>query len=66
MAGLERRKTRHPHAAGYLEPAEVLAHAMRGRYSTWTRIRVNLQHVPEGLRPTQESLDPDEKILSSS
>jgi bifunctional non-homologous end joining protein LigD len=39
---------------------------MRGRYSTWTRIRVNLQHVPEALRPPQESLDPDEKIFLSS
>ena len=48
------------------EPADVLVDAMRGRYSTWTRIRVNLQHVPEELRPAQEPLDPDEKIRSSS
>jgi bifunctional non-homologous end joining protein LigD len=66
MAGLERWKARHPQAAGHLEAADVLVDAMRGRYSTWTRIRVNLQHVPEELRPTQERLDPDEKILSSS
>jgi bifunctional non-homologous end joining protein LigD len=66
LAGLERWKTRHPQAASHLEPADVLVDAMRGRYSTWTRIRVNLQHVPEELRPTQEPLDPDEKILSSS
>jgi leucine dehydrogenase len=33
--------------------------AMRGRSSTWTRIRVNLEHVPEDLRPPQEPLDPD-------
>ena len=32
---------------------------MRGRFHTWTRIRVNLQHVPEPLRPAQEALDPD-------
>ena len=44
----------------------MLIDAMRGRYSIWTRIRVNLQHVPEELRPNQEPFDPDEKILSSS
>jgi len=38
----------------------VLVDAMRGRHHTWTRIRVNLQHVPEDLRPKQEALDPDE------
>ena len=44
----------------------MLVDAMRGRYTTWTRIRVNLQHVPEELRPAQEPLDPDEKTFSSS
>jgi hypothetical protein len=34
--------------------------AMRGRSSLWTRVRVNLQHVPEALRPPQEALDPDD------
>jgi bifunctional non-homologous end joining protein LigD len=66
LAGLERWKARHPEAATRLEPADVLVDAMRGRFSTWTRIRVNLQRVPEALRPAQEPLDPDEKILSSS
>jgi bifunctional non-homologous end joining protein LigD len=66
LAGLERWRARHPQAAAHLEPADVLVDVMRGRYSTWTRIRVNLQHVPEKLRPSQEALDPDEKILSSS
>jgi len=66
LAGLERWKARHPQAAAHLEPADVLVDAMRGRYSTWTRIRINLQHVPEALRPNQETLDPNEKILSSS
>jgi hypothetical protein len=66
LAGLERWKLRHPEAAAHLQPADILIDAMRGRYSTWTRIRVNLQHVPETLRPAQEPLDPDEKILSSS
>jgi len=66
LAGLERWKARHPQTAAHLEPADVLVDAMRGRSSSWTRIRVNLQHVPEELRPVQETLDPDEKILSSS
>ena len=66
LAGLERWKVRHSQAAKHLEPADVLVDVMRGRYSTWTRIRVNLQHVPEKLRPPQEALDPDEKIFSSS
>src|SRR2546426_11660663 len=59
LAGLERWKTRHPRAAAHLEPADVLVDSMRGRSSTWTRVRVNLEHVPEGLRPEQEALDPD-------
>jgi DNA ligase D-like protein (predicted polymerase) len=70
LAGLERWKARYPKAASHLEPADVLVDSMRGRSSTWTRIRVNLQHVPEKLRPPQEPLDPDDepapKTLSSS
>ncbi|MBV9621986.1 MAG: DNA primase, partial [Gammaproteobacteria bacterium] len=66
LAGLERWKARHPQAAAHLEPADVLVDAMRGRYTTWTRIRINLEHVPAALRPAQEALDPDEKIRSSS
>jgi len=66
LAGLERWRKRHPQAAAHLQPADVLVDAMRGRYTTWTRIRINLQHVPEKLRPAQEPLDPDEKTLSSS
>jgi len=61
LAGLERWKRRHPEAAAHLEPADVLVDAMRGRHSTWTRIRVNLQNVPVELRPGQEALDPDEE-----
>src|SRR6266487_3480170 len=60
LAGLERWKTRHSDAASHLQPADVLVDAMRGRFHTWTRIRVNLQHVPPELRPPQEALDPDE------
>jgi DNA ligase D-like protein (predicted polymerase) len=66
LAGLERWKERHPRAAAHLQPADVLVDAMRGRWSTWTRIRVNLRNVPEDLRPAQEPLDPDAKTLSSS
>jgi bifunctional non-homologous end joining protein LigD len=60
LAGLERWRQRHPKAAAHLEPADVLVDAMRGRFHTWTRIRLNLQHVPEALRPPQEALDPDD------
>jgi bifunctional non-homologous end joining protein LigD len=60
LAGFERWKIRHPEAAVHLEPADVLVDAMRGRFRTWTRIRVNLQHVPVDLRPAQEALDPDD------
>jgi bifunctional non-homologous end joining protein LigD len=66
LAGLERWKSHHPEAASHLEPADVLVDSMRGRFTTWTRIRINLQHVPTKLRPDQEPLDPDEKTLSSS
>jgi len=59
LAGLERWKARHPEAAAHLEPADVLVDAMRGRSATWTRIRVNLEHVPEALRPAAEPPDPD-------
>jgi bifunctional non-homologous end joining protein LigD len=60
LAGLERWKTRHPEAARHLAVDDVLVDAMRGRSSTWTRIRVNLRHVPEPLRAPQENPDPDD------
>jgi DNA ligase D-like protein (predicted polymerase) len=59
LAGLDRWRLRHPEAAAHLSPADVLVDAMRGRFRTWTRIRVNLQHVPVEMRPPQEALDPD-------
>ena len=64
LAGFERWKARHPEAAARLEPQDVLVDAMRGRFQTWTRIRVNLQHVPETQRPPQEPLDPDENPVA--
>jgi len=59
LAGLERWKARHPEAAARLQVDDVLVDSMRGRSSTWTRIRVNLRHVPEGERPAEEPPDPD-------
>jgi bifunctional non-homologous end joining protein LigD len=60
LAGLDRWKSKHPKVAELLAVDDVLVDAMRGRSSTWTRIRVNLRHVPESLRPLQESPDPDD------
>src|SRR4029450_12224506 len=45
LAGLERWKARHPAAAERLAVDDVLVDSMRGRSSTWTRVRVNLRHV---------------------
>jgi bifunctional non-homologous end joining protein LigD len=60
LAGLERWKAKHAPAAGFLAIDDVLVDSMRGRSSTWTRIRINLRHVPEELRPRQETPDPDD------
>ena len=60
LAGLERWKWRYPEVAKLLAVADVLIDSMRGRSSTWTRIRVNLRNVPEALRPSQETPDPDD------
>ena len=59
LAGLERWKAKHPDVAAKLAPDDVLVDAMRGRSSIWTRIRVNLRHVPEAERPAQGKPDPD-------
>jgi hypothetical protein len=59
MAGFERWKARHPEVVGFLEPADILVDSMRGRSTTWTRVRVNLIHVPEADRPAQEPLESD-------
>jgi bifunctional non-homologous end joining protein LigD len=60
LEGLERWKTKHAEAARFLAVDDVLVDSMRGRSSTWTRIRVNLRHIPEEMRPEQETPDPDE------
>jgi DNA ligase D-like protein (predicted polymerase) len=60
LAGLERWKANHPEAAALLAVNDILVDSMRGRSSTWTRIRVNLRHVPEPARPPQETPDPDD------
>ncbi|MGQ0549524.1 MAG: non-homologous end-joining DNA ligase [Armatimonadota bacterium] len=59
LAGLERWKARHPEAAARLQVDDILVDSMRGRSSTWTRVRINLRHVPEGKRPAEEPPDPD-------
>ena len=58
-AGLARWKARHPAAAALLAVDDVLTDSMRGWSSTWTRIRINLRHVPEAERPPPEPPDPD-------
>jgi len=60
LAGLERWKSKHALVAALLAVDDVLIDSMRGRSSTWTRIRVNLRHVPESMRPAQETPDPDD------
>jgi bifunctional non-homologous end joining protein LigD len=60
LEGLERWKAKHAKIAGLLAVDDVLIDSMRGRSSTWTRIRVNLRHVPDELRPPQETPDPDD------
>ena len=60
LAGLDRWKDAHAEVVKHLLPEDVLIDSMRGRSSTWTRVRVNLQHVPEEMRPEQGSPDPDD------
>jgi DNA ligase D-like protein (predicted polymerase) len=58
-AGLDRWRAKHPDAAAHLQPADVMVDAMRGRFTAWYRIRVNLRNVPEDRRPLQEALEVD-------
>jgi hypothetical protein len=60
LAGLERWKRKHRKVVKFLAADDVLVDSMRGRSSTWTRIRVNLRNIPEDLRPPQETPDPDD------
>ena len=60
LEGLDRWKAKHAEAAANLAVDDVLVDSMRGRSSTWTRIRINLRNVPEALRPPQETPDPDD------
>jgi len=60
LAGLDRWKAKHADVTEKLSPEDVLVDSMRGRSSTWTRVRINLQHVPEELRPKQGTPDPDD------
>ena len=60
LAGLERWKRKHRKIVKFLVPDDVLVDSMRGRSSTWTRIRVNLRNIPEDQRPPQEPPDPDD------
>jgi DNA ligase D-like protein (predicted polymerase) len=59
LDGLERWKERHADVVAHLRPQDVLTDSMRGRSTTWTRIRVNLINVPAELRPDQEPLEVD-------
>src|SRR3954453_279323 len=59
LDGLDRWKARQPEVVPHLEPADVMVDAMRGRSTTWTRIRVNLRNVPPNDRPAQEPLEVD-------
>jgi len=57
--GLERWRQRHEDVWSFLAPADIMVDSMRGRSTTWTRIRVNLRNVPEADRPQQEELEVD-------
>jgi hypothetical protein len=59
LAGFERWKARHITVVAHLEPADILVDSMRGRFTLWYRIRVNLEHVPVDERPPQEPLEVD-------
>ncbi|HEY3667364.1 MAG TPA: DNA polymerase domain-containing protein [Polyangiaceae bacterium] len=66
LAGLERWKLAHAEAAALLAVDDVLIDSMRGRSSNWTRVRINLRHVPTLLRPEQDTPDPDEDPTRSA
>ena len=59
LAAFERWKARHAGVVAHLEASDLLVDSMRGRFTLWYRIRVNLEHVPEAERPPQEPLEVD-------
>jgi DNA ligase D-like protein (predicted polymerase) len=59
LAAFERWKARHAGVVAHLEPSDLLVDSMRGRFTLWYRIRVNLEHVPSSERPPQEPLEVD-------
>ena len=59
LEGLERWKAKHPDVVPHLQPSDVLVDSMRGRAYAWWRVRVNLEHVPDELRPAEVTPDPD-------
>ena len=61
LAGLQRWLRRHADVAAYLKVEDILVDSMRGRSTNWTRVRINLHHVPVGQRPKQERADPDQE-----
>ena len=54
LAALETWKESHRAIAERLAPADFLVDSMRGRSTTWTRVRVNLKNIPEAERPMNE------------
>ena len=52
--GSRKMESKHAQIAGLLAVDDVLVDSMRGRSSTWTRIRINLRHVPEGSVPCKK------------
>ena len=59
-AALDRWQQDHREAATHLLPSDVLLDRMRGSSYVWYRLRLNLEHIPESLRPPQEAIDPDD------
>jgi len=58
LESLEKWQAENPKVVEHLQPADILVDSMRGRSSAWWRIRINLQHVPEELRPKPPKLPP--------
>jgi bifunctional non-homologous end joining protein LigD len=56
LAAFDRWKFAHSSVAAQLQPADILVDGMRGRFTLWYRIRINLEHIPESERPPQEPL----------